>query len=74
VSFNGYCFGAIGIYRVFAALAQQIESMFFEIFNQVASLYRHAKSLQVVAPEERRRLVFLYLVVDMPLSSPGGRL
>jgi hypothetical protein len=74
VSFNGYCFGVIGIYGVFAAFAQQIESMFFEIFNQVASLYRHAKSLQVVAPEERRRWVFLYLVVDMPLSSPGGRL
>ena len=55
MSFNGYCFDAIGIYGVFAAFAKQIESMFFEIFNQVASLYRHAKSLQVVAPEERLR-------------------
>jgi len=47
--FNGYCL---------AAFTQQVESMFFQIFNQVASLYRHAKSLQVVAPEERRRWGF----------------
>ena len=74
MSFNGVSFWCLGIFGVFAAFAQKVESMFFEIFNQVAALYRHAKSLRVVAPEERRRLVFLYLVVDMPLSSPGGRL
>jgi hypothetical protein len=53
--FNGYCFGAIGVYGVFAAFTQQEKSIFFQIFNEVASLYRHSKSLQVVAPEERRR-------------------
>jgi hypothetical protein len=68
--FNGYCLGVIGIYGVLAAFAQQVEFMFFQVFNQVASFYRHAKSLQVVAPEERRRWGFPYLVVDMPLSSP----
>lgn len=71
--FNGYCFGAISIYGVFAAFTQQVESMFFQIFNQVASLYRHAKSLQVVAPGEHRRGGFPYPVADMPLSFPAAR-
>jgi len=74
VSFKGVSFWCLGIFGVFAAFAQKVESMFFEIFNHVASLYRHAKSLQEVAPEERRRLVFLYPVVDMPLSSPAEHL
>ena len=72
--FNGSRFGAISVYGVFAAFTQQVESMFFQIFNQVASLYRHAKSLQVVAPEERRRWGFPYPVADMPLSSLAERL
>lgn len=41
MSLNGYHFGSVGIYGMFSTFSEQVETVLFQISNQITSFGRH---------------------------------